>query len=57
MQRTDKEVPLMVLLNSLEKKIVELNTKSYEVLNTFLQGTTHLAEPTTSSSKITTTDE
>ena len=54
--RTGKEVPLMVLLNSLERQTAELNTKSYEVLNTLLQDTTHLAEPTTFSSKITITD-
>ena len=43
--RTDKEVPLTELLSSLEKKIAELNIKSYEVLNIFLSGTTHRAEP------------
>ena len=50
-QRTNKEVPLMELLNSLEKKITEANTKSYEVLNIFLHGTTHLVEPIVFSSR------
>ena len=54
--RTGKEVPLMVLLNSLERQIAELNTKSYEVLNTLLQDTTRLVEPISFSSKITITD-
>ena len=56
MQRTNKEVPLMELLNCLERKITEANIKSYEVLNTFLNGTTHLAEPGSSTSNTTTTD-
>ena len=47
MPRTDKEVPLTELLSSLERKIAELNIKSYEVLNIFLSGTTHRAEPIT----------
>ena len=50
MQRTNKEVPLTELLNSLERKITEANIKSYEVLNTFLNDTTHLVEPITFSS-------
>ena len=49
MPSTSKEVPLTELLNSLERKIVDLNTKSYEVLNTYLNDTEHLAEPTSSS--------
>ena len=44
-----REVPLTELLNCLERKIVDLNIKSYEVLNTFLSDTTHLAEPISSS--------
>ena len=48
MQRTNKEVQLTELLNCLERKITEANIKSYEVLNILLNGTTHLAEPTTS---------
>ena len=50
MQRTNKEVPLTELLNCLERKITEANIKSYEVLNTFLNDTTHLVEPITFSS-------
>jgi len=55
-QRTNKEVQLMELLNSLERKITEANTKSCEVLNIFLHGTTHLVEPIVSSSGKTITD-
>ena len=55
MQRTNEDQVLMVLLNSLEKKIADLNTKSYEVLNTLINDTTHLVEPTTSSSETITT--
>ena len=55
MQRTNKEVQLMELLSSLERKITEANTKSCEVLNIFLHGTTHLVEPIVSSSNATTT--
>ena len=54
-QRTNKEVPLTVLLNSLERQITEANIKSLEVLNIFLHGTTHLVEPIVSSSNATTT--
>ena len=49
MPSTRREVPLTELLNCLERKIIDLNIKSYEVLNTFLSDTTHLAEPTSSS--------
>ena len=49
MPSTRREVPLTELLNCLERKIVDLNIKSYEVLNTFLSDTTHLAEPISSS--------
>ena len=56
MPSTNKDQALTELLNSLEKKIADLNTKSYEVLNIFLHGTTHLAEPIVSSSNITTTN-
>lgn len=55
MPSINKEVQLMELLNSLERKITEANTKSCEVLNIFLHGTTHLVEPIVSSSNITTT--
>ena len=54
---TRREVPLTELLNCLERKITDLNTKSYEVLNTFLSDTTHLAEPTSSSLPTDTTDD
>ena len=57
MQRTNKEVPLTVLLSSLERQITEANIKSLEVLNIFLHGTTHLVEPIVSFSNATTTDE
>ena len=53
---TNKDQALTELLSSLEKKIADLNTKSYEVLNIFLHGTTHLAEPIVSSSGKTITD-
>ena len=36
------------LLSSLEKKATTLHSKSYGVLNTFLNDTTHLVEPTNS---------
>jgi hypothetical protein len=39
MQRTSKEVPLTVLLSSLERQITEANIKSLEALNIFLHGT------------------
>jgi len=54
MQRTNRDLALTVLLSSLEKKIQDLNTKSSEVLNIFLNGTTHLAEPTSFTSSTTT---
>ncbi len=53
--RTNKEVPLMELLNCLERKITEANIKSLEVLNIFLHGTTHLVEPISFFSNTTTT--
>ena len=55
MPSTNKDQALTELLNSLEKKIADLNTKSYEVLNTLINDTTHLVEPTTSSSETITT--
>lgn len=55
-QRTKEEVPLTVLLSSLERQITEANTKSLEVLNIFLHGMTHLVEPISFSSNTTTTD-
>lgn len=56
MQSTNKEVPLMELLNCLERKIAEANIKSLEVLNTLLRDTTHLVEPTSSILNTTTTE-
>ena len=56
MPSTSKEVPLTELLNCLERKIVDLNTKSYEVLNTFLNDTEHLAKHTSSFSNTDITD-
>ena len=56
-QRTNKEVPLTELLNSLERKIVELNSKSYEVLNTLRLGINHRAEPTNSFYSTATTND
>ena len=49
MQRTNEDQVLTELLNSLERKIAELNSKSYEALNTLINGINHRAEPTTSS--------
>ena len=49
MQRTNEDQVLTELLNSLERKIVELNFKSYEALNTLINGINHRAEPTISS--------
>lgn len=37
--RTNQDQVLMELLNSLEKKVAELNSKSYAVLDTFLTAT------------------
>ena len=56
MQRTNKEVQLMELLNSLERKITEANTKSCEVLNIFLHGTNPPVGLGSSSKKETTID-
>ena len=54
-QRTNEAVQLTALLNSLERKIAEANIKSLEVLNTFLNDTTHLVEPGSFSSETITT--
>jgi len=50
-QRTNEDQVLTELLNSLERKIVELSIKSCEVLNIFLSDTAHLARRTGSSSR------
>ena len=55
-QKTNEAVQLTALLNSLERKITEANIKSFEVLNTFLNDTTHLVEPTGFSLNTTTTN-
>ena len=47
---------LTELLNSLERKIIELSIKSCEVLNIFLSDTEHLARRTGSSSRTDITD-
>ena len=54
-QRTNEDQVLTELLNSLERKIAELNTKSYEALNTLRLGINHRAEPTSFSLSTTTT--
>ena len=51
-QRTNEDQVLTELLNSLERKITDLNIKSYEALNTLINDTTHLVEPTSSFSPI-----
>ena len=55
MPRTDKEVPLTELLSSLERKIAELNSKSYEALNILISGTVPPARRGTSFSSTSTT--
>ena len=47
-QRTDKEVQLLELLNSLERKVETLVSKSSKVLDISLRDTTHLVEPSAS---------
>ncbi len=56
MQKTNEDQVLTELLNSLERKIVELSIKSCEVLNIFLSDTEHLARHTGSSSRTDITD-
>ena len=46
LQRTNQDQQLSVLLNYLERKMLELNIKSLKVLNTLNTDTTHLVEPT-----------
>jgi hypothetical protein len=48
---------LTELLSSLERKIAELNFKSYEALNILMLAMALLAKPTTSSLETTTTNE
>jgi len=47
-QITKEVAQLTELLNSLERKIAEANTKSLEVLNTYLNDTEHPAKQTVS---------
>lgn len=56
-QRTNEDQVLTELLNSLERKIAELNTKSYEALNILRFGISHPAELTSSSSNTTITND
>jgi hypothetical protein len=51
MQRTKEDQVLTELLSSLERKITEANTKSYEVLNTLTLVTALLARRISSSSE------
>ena len=55
-QSTNEDQVLTELLNSLERKIAGLNSKSYEVLSILINATTHLVEPGNSFSNINTTD-
>ena len=48
MQRTNEDQVLTDLLNSLERKIAELNSKSYEALNILISGTVPPAKRGTS---------
>lgn len=56
MQRTKEDQVLTELLSSLERKITELNFKSYEALNILTLAMAPLAKHTSSSSETTTTD-
>ena len=56
-QRTNEDQVLTELLNSLERKIADLNTKSYEALNILRFGISHPAELTSSSSNTTITND
>jgi len=56
-QRTNEDQVLTELLNSLERKITDLNIKSLEVLNTYLSDTEHPARHTDSFSRIDIIDE
>jgi hypothetical protein len=54
-QRTDKEAQLLESLNSLEKRVEILVSKSSKVLDISLAGTTHLVEPCASTTDTTST--
>ena len=53
--RANQEARLTELLNSLERKIAELNSKSYEALNILISGTVPPAKRGTSFSSTSTT--
>jgi len=55
-QKTNEDQVLTELLNSLERKITDLNIKSLEVLNTYLSDTEHPARHTGSSLRTDITD-
>jgi hypothetical protein len=44
-QRTNEDRALTELLNTLEREVATLVSRSYAVLDTYLTGTTHLVEP------------
>lgn len=54
--QTTNEVVLSELLNSLEKRIDDLNSKFSTVLNTFLKDTEHLVKRGSTTLDTTTTD-
>ena len=55
--RASQDQQLSALLSTLERQAEILLLKSYEALDTFLTGTTHLVEPTPSREGTTTTKE
>ena len=55
-QRTNEDQVLTELLNSLERKIAELNSKSYEALNILISGIVPPVKRGTSFSNTSTTD-
>ena len=57
MPRTNEDQVLTELLNSLERKITDLNIRSLEVLNTYLSDTIPLVKRTDSFYKTDITDE
>ena len=57
LQRTNKDLALTELLNSLERKIEDLNTRSCEVLNMYLSDTPHRVKHISFSSSTTITEQ
>lgn len=55
-EMVSQDQQLTELLNTLERKIAILESKSLEVLDTFLSGSTHLVEPKLSIAGTTTTN-